>query len=160
MRKLVHVLAVCCAGIISGAQYVVSFDYNPAGVAASFYTQKMQYAIHHIGTPLFGMLIASTVLCFLAGALYLKDSRRTSFLLIGAGFFLLAGALVTAFGNIPLLEIMDTWSAESPPGNWLETAERWYMFHTVRIGVDIVGLCLAVLSTFSVGADRDTVAAA
>jgi hypothetical protein len=154
LRRFSHLLAVCCTGIITGGQYVVSFDYNPAGVTPSFYTEKMQYAIHHIGTPLFGMLIASTVLCFLSAALYFKDSRRTAMLLAGAGAFLLIGALITRFGNIPLLDMMDTWSVAAPPANWFEIAERWYMLHTIRIGVDVIGLILAVLSVFSLGSSH------
>ena len=148
-RRIIHVLAICLTGIITGGQYVVSFDYNPAGVSASFYTEKVQYAIHHIGTPLFAMLIASTAMCFLSAVLYLKSDRFTSALLGAAGFFLLIGALITKFGNIPLLDIMDTWSVNSPPANWGEIAERWYMFHSVRLGVDVIGFLLAVVSAFT-----------
>ena len=150
MRRIIHFLAVCAAGIITGGQYVVSFDYNPAGNTASFYTQKMQYAIHHIGTPLFGMLIATTVLCFLSAGLYFRNSRRTSFLIGGAGIFFLIGALITRFGNIPLLDLMDTWNVASPPANWLDVAERWYVFHSVRFVVDLIGLFLAVASAFAI----------
>lgn len=149
IRKIVHVLAVCLSGIITGGQYVVSFDYYHAGVTASFYTEKMQYAIHHIGTPLFGALIATTALCLLSALLYLKHDRRTSALLFAAMVCFLAGALITKFGNIPLLDMIDTWSVQSPPANWLDIAERWYMFHTVRFGIDLIGLLLAVVSAFS-----------
>lgn len=141
-------MAVCLAGLITGAQYVVSFDYCPTGVAAPFYAEKIQYAIHHIGTPLFAMLIAATVVNFLAAALYRRD-RRTCFILAGAGACFLVGGLITRFGNIPLLDIMDTWPVSSPPANWSEIAERWYFFHSVRFGIDLVGLFLAVLSTFT-----------
>ena len=52
LRRFVHSLAVCGTAIIAGRQYVVSFDYNPSGTAASFYTEKMQYAIQsHRHTP-------------------------------------------------------------------------------------------------------------
>src|SRR5687767_13828740 len=146
VRRIIHFIAVCSAGIITGGQYVVSFDYNPAGTTASFYTEKMQYAIHHIGTPLFGMLIATTLLCFLSVALYFRSARRVAFLLAGAGAFFLIGAMITRFGNIPLLDIMDTWSVASPPPNWLDIAKRWYVFHSVRLAVDLMGLFLAVLS--------------
>ena len=148
MRKIIHFLAVCCAGIITGGQYVVSFDYNPAGTSASFYTEKIQYAIHHIGTPLFGMLIATTLLCFLSAVLYMRAARRVSLLLAGAGVFFLVGALITRFGNIPLLDLMDTWSVASPPADWFDVAQRWYVFHSVRLAVDLIGLFLAVLSAF------------
>src|SRR5574338_312658 len=110
VRRIVHMMAVICTGIIAGGQYVVSFDYRPVDMTASFYTEKMQYAIHHIGTPLFGMLIAATLLCFLAAVLYRKDERRASRRLAAAGAFLLLGALITRFGNIPLLDTIDTWS--------------------------------------------------
>jgi hypothetical protein len=97
------------------------------------------------------MLIASTILCFLSAALCLRDNRRTSMLLAGAGAFLLIGALITKFGNIPLLDMIDTWNAASPPANWFEIAQRWYVYHSIRIGVDLVGFALAVLSVFSIG---------
>jgi hypothetical protein len=148
IRKIVHFMAVCAAGIITGGQYVVSFDYGTTGMTASFYTEKMQYAIHHIGTPLFGMLIAATLLNLLAAFLYRND-RRTCLILAGAGACFLVGGLITKFGNIPLLDAIDTWSVSAPPSNWREVAERWYMFHSVRIGVDFVGFFLAVLSTFT-----------
>ena len=148
MRRIIHFLAVCAAGIITGGQYVVSFDYNPASHTASFYTEKIQYAIHHIGTPLFGMLIATTVLCFLSAVLYFRNERRVSFLLLGASVFFLIGAMITRFGNIPLLDLMDTWSVASPPADWLDVAGRWYMFHTVRLVVDLLGLFLVVYSAF------------
>ena len=148
VRKIVHFMAVCSAGIITGGQYVVSFDYGTAGMNAPFYTEKMQYAIHHIGWPLLGMLIAASLLNLSAAFLY-RDDRRTCFILAGAGVCFLIGGLITRFGNIPLLDAIDTWSISAPPANWLEVAEKWYFFHSVRIGVDFVGLFLAVLSTFT-----------
>ena len=150
VRKIIHVLAVCAAGLITGGQYVVSFDYRPSGMSAQFYTEKMQFAIHNIGTPLFGMLIATTLLCFLSAVLYFRAARRVSLFLAGAGIFFLIGAMITRFGNIPLLDLMDTWNAASPPANWLDVAQRWDMFHSVRLGVDLIGLFLAVISAFSV----------
>ena len=145
IKRIAHFAAIFAAGIITGGQYVVSFDYGTAGMTAPFYTEKMQYAIHHIGTPLFGMLIAATILNFAAAILFRKD-RRTCYLLAAAGFCLLAGGLITRFGNIPLLDMIDTWSVASPPANWLEIAERWYRFHTIRIAVDVVGFGLSLLS--------------
>lgn len=148
MRRVIHFLTVCTSGIITGGQYVVSFDYSTAGMPASFYTEKMQYAIHHIGTPLFGMLIAATILNLLCAILYRRD-RRTFYVLVAAAACFFIGGLITRFGNIPLLDMIDTWSVSSPPANWKEVADRWYVFHSVRFGIDLVGLALTVLSTFT-----------
>ena len=148
IRRIIHFLAVCAAGLITGGQYVVSFDYRASGMSAQFYTEKMQYAIHHIGTPLFAMLITATVLSF-AAAVANRLDLRTSFLLAGAGICFLIGGLITAFGNIPLLDMIDTWNVRSPPADWQSVADRWYVFHSVRLGFDVVGLMLSVLSTFT-----------
>jgi uncharacterized membrane protein len=147
IRRVIHFLAVLAAGVITGGQYVVSFDYSGAGTTAPLYTEKMQYAIHHIGTPLFTMLIATTILSFLAAVLYRSD-RRTSLLLAVAGSLFLCGGLITAFGNVPLLNMIDTWNVSSPPSDWREVADRWYVFHTVRIFVDLVGFALVIISVF------------
>lgn len=147
IKKAVQFAAILSAGIITGGQYVVSFDYSATGVSGSFYTEKMQYAIHHIGTPLFAMLIIATILNLTAAFLYRSD-RRTCYLLAAAGTCLFAGGLITRFGNIPLLDVIDTWSAAEPPANWRDIAGRWYVFHTVRLMIDIVGFVLALLSSF------------
>src|SRR5678816_3212270 len=137
LKKAVHVAAILAAEIITGGQYVVSFDYWPSGASASFYTEKMQYAIHHIGTPLFGMLITATILNVLCAICYRND-RRTFYLLLGAAFCFFVGGMITRFGNIPLLDMIDTWSVASPPPDWKEIADRWYVFHSVRFGIDLI----------------------
>jgi len=147
-KRIVHVVAVFLAGIITGGQYVVSFDYRTAQMSAAFYTEKMQYAIHHIGNPLFFMLIAATIMNFLAAALHRKD-RRTCLIILASGACFLVGGLITRFGNIPLLDIIDTWPVSSPPTNWSEIADRWYVLHSVRFAIDVAGFLLAIISTFT-----------
>ena len=148
IKKVVHFLAICAAGIITGGQYVVSFDYRATGVDAAFYTEKMQYAIHHIGTPLFAMLIIATLLNLAAAFMYRND-RTTCYILAAAGLCFFAGGLITRFGNIPLLDIIDTWSVSAPPANWQQVADQWYLFHSIRIAIDLIGFMLAVLSAFT-----------
>src|SRR6476620_10749407 len=106
-RRIIHFLAIIAAGVITGGQYVVSFDYRSEGVTGSFYTEKMQYAIHHIGTPLFAMLIVTAVLSFLAAILNRAD-KRICLLLAASGVLFMSGGLITAFGNVPLLNMIDT----------------------------------------------------
>jgi len=147
LRRITHFLAICAAGLITGGQYVVSFDYRAEGATASFYTEKMQYAIRHIGTPLFSMLIVTTILTFVTAVLYRSD-RRICLLLAIAGVLFMSGDLITAFGNIPLLDQIDTWNVSSPPASWRDVADRWYVFHTIRLSIDVVGFVFVVLTTF------------
>jgi uncharacterized membrane protein len=147
IRRISHFLAIFAAGLITGGQYVVSFDYSTQGTTATLYTQKMQYAIHHIGTPLFSMLIATTILTFVTAILYRTD-RKVCLLIAAAGVLFLSGGLITAFGNVPLLDAIDTWNVASPPSDWQEIADRWYRFHTVRIAVDVAGFALVTITAF------------
>jgi len=107
----------------------------------------MQYAIHHLGTPLFAMLIVTAVLSCLA-AIRNRAHRRICLLLAASGVPFMSGGWITGFGKDPPLKMIDTWNIWWPPSNWKEIADRWYVFHTIRITIDVFGFVLIVLSAF------------
>lgn len=149
--RIVHILAIFLTGIVTGSQYIISFDYNPDETKASFYIEKMQYGVDHVGAPLFGLVILAIAMCFVSAVTYFRSGRNTSLLLIGAGSLMFIMILVTIFGNIPQLDVMDTWNAKSPPPDWLDVGERWYMFHMVRVWLSVIGFFLAIISVFTIG---------
>ncbi len=51
--------------------------------------------------------------------------------LLAAGLALTA-LLVTRFGNVPINQIMRTWSPAAPPANWKELLHTWDNYHLVR----------------------------
>jgi hypothetical protein len=152
-RKLVLISATLFAGLIAGGQYLVWWDYNPAGVSPSFYTEKIQYAIRVIGLPLFSVQITTAILTVVS--LILARRLRPNRTLLGIAAFLgVAGVLLTFFGNIPLLDEMATWNVASPPSNWQAVAGKWWLIHNVRFLIQLTVFFLLLWTGFT-RSDRD-----
>ena len=140
-RKLVLFGATLFAGLIAGWQYLVWWDYNPAGVSPAFYTEKIQFAIRVIGLPLFSVQITTAVLTVLSAVM--NRGRRPGFyLLMVASGLSMTGVLLTFFGNIPLLNEMATWNIASPPANWQAIAGKWWLLHNIRFLIQLSVFCL------------------
>ena len=144
-RRIVLFGALLFAGLIAGGQYVVWWDYNPAGMSAAFYTEKMQHAIRVIGLPLFSVQIA-TALLTMSSAFFARRDRPALYFLLAASVCCITGVLLTFFGNIPILNQIATWKIASPPTDWKEIAEKWWLIHTVRFSIQTIALCLLILT--------------
>jgi hypothetical protein len=149
-RKIFLFAAVVFAGLIAGGQYLVWWDYNPAGNAATFYVEKLQYAINVIGTPLFTVQIL-TAICTIICAILWRNTRPMSYLLSAAAAICVVGVLLTFFGNIPLLNQIASWKAASPPADWYEITRRWWLIHNVRFAIQLAAFILVTISSMSSG---------
>jgi len=143
-RKLVLFGALFFVALVAGAAFAILIDYNPAGMSPAFYTEKMQHAIRVFTIPLptvviLGMLftIVSTILA--------RRERLEFYLLIAASVCIIAVALITAFGNIPINNQIREWNVTSPPSNWRDLAQKWWWFQTVRTIAAIGGLSLLII---------------
>ena len=139
--------AVLFAGLIAGGQYLVWWDYNPAGNSAEFYIEKLQYAIRVIGVPLFSVQILTALFTIVAALLWRKV-RPMNYILGVAAAICLIGVALTYFGNIPLLNQIATWNSASPPADWLEIAGRWWWIHNVRFAIQLSAFILLIISAF------------
>ena len=140
-RRLILFGAILFAGLIAGGQYLVWWDYNPAGVSPAFYTEKIQFAIRVIGLPLFSVQITTAVLT-LASTVLARRRRPALYFLLAASVLCVTGVLLTFFGNIPLLNEMATWNIASPPPNWQAVAGKWWLLHNFRFGIQFTAFCL------------------
>jgi uncharacterized membrane protein len=142
-RKIVLFAALLFAALAAGGGYVVWWDYNPGEMSPAFYTEKMQYAIRTIGTPLFAVVGLGTFFTIISALLARRD-RPHFYFLIGASICFFTVAMITNFGNIPILDQIKTWNISSPPSNWKELADKWWLIHNVRFAVQITGLSLLI----------------
>lgn len=153
-RKIFLFSAVLFAGLISGGQYLVWWDYNPAGNAAMFYIEKLQYAIKVIGTPLFSVQILTAIFT-LGSAILWRKVRPMNYLLAAAAALCVIGVLLTFFGNIPLLNQIASWNSAAPPADWYAVTSRWWLIHNVRFAIQLSAFVLLILSAFSAGNHKD-----
>jgi uncharacterized membrane protein len=71
-----------------------------------------------------------------------RGERLDFYLLIAASVCIIAVALITARGNIPINNQIRTWSINSPPPDWAQLAQKWWCFQTLRTLSAIAGLSL------------------
>lgn len=155
-RKLFLFGAVLFAGLIAGGQYLVWWDYNPAGNQAAFYIEKLQYAIRVIGTPLFAVQILTAVFTIATAVLWSRV-RPMSYLLAVAAAICVIGVALTFFGNIPLLNQIASWNSALPPADWGDVTRRWWLIHNVRFAIQLSAFILLIISSLSAGSRREIV---
>jgi uncharacterized membrane protein len=145
IRRIVLFAALFFVALVAGAAFAIWIDYNPAGMSSAFYTEKMQHAIRVFTVPLPSVVILG-VFFTIVSTFLARHERLDFYLLIAASVCIIAVALITALGNIPINNQIKTWSINSPPPNWAELAQKWWSFQTVRTLSAIGGLILLALS--------------
>jgi|SRR5215813_11939267 len=156
VQKFAIFSAVLFNALVTGAAFAIWIDYNPTGMSPSFYTQKMQHAIRIFTIPLPTVVILAVV--FTIASTVLARHDRSEFLaLMIASICIVAVALITALGNIPINNQIKTWNISSPPVNWGDLAWRWWYFQTVRMLVAIGGLCFSIVSVLGLTRNRSLV---
>src|SRR5437660_4797082 len=113
-------------------------------MSPAFYTEKMQHAIQVFTVPLPTVVILGVLFTIVSTVIARRD-RPEFYLLIGATVCIIAVALITAFGNIPINNQIKMWKVSSPPSNWENLADRWWWFQTLRTIAAIGGLSLLIV---------------
>ena len=144
-RSIVLFAALFFTALIAGGALVIWIDYNPSGMSAAFYVEKMQHAIQVFTTP-FPIIVILSLLFSAASAFLARRERPGFYLLVAASSCVLVAALVTAFGNIPINNQIKTWSIASPPSSWVELSAQWWQFQTARTIAAVCGLALLILA--------------
>src|SRR6266567_5312910 len=139
IRGIVLFAALFFVALVAGASFAIWIDYNPAGMSSAFYTEKMQHAIRVFTVPLPSVVVLG-MLFTIVSTFLARHERLDFYLLIAASVCIIAVALITALGNIPINNQIRTWSINSPPPNWAELAQKWWSFQTVRTLSAIGGL--------------------
>src|SRR5579863_5914570 len=138
--------ALFFTGLTAGVAVAVWIDYRPDGMSPSFYTEKMQHAIQVFTLPL-PMVVIAAVGFTLLSTFLARHERPAMYLLAFASVSVIAVALITALGNIPINNQVMKWNIASPPGNWAELAQQWCRFQTVRTLFALAGLASLIGST-------------
>lgn len=153
-RKISLFAALFFVALVAGAAFAIWIDYNPSGMSPTFYVEKMQHAIRVFTIPL-PVVVVLGALFSIVSAFFARRDRPDFFLLVAASVCLVAVALITAFGNIPINNEIQTWKINSPPANWSELSEKWWQFQILRTIAAVVGLSLLILAAL-VGRATDT----
>lgn len=62
---------------------------------------------------------------------------------------LIADTLLTVKGNLPINDIINTWSSDSYPENWADYRAKWFNIFQYRQIANIIGfVCLSIGAVF------------
>ena len=148
VRKLISFGSLFFVALVAGAAFAIWIDYNPTGMSPAFYAEKMQHAIRVFTVPLPTVVILGVLFTIISTILAQRD-RPGFYLLIAASVCIIAVALITAFGNIPINNQIMTWNVSSPPSNWGDLAQRWWRFQTVRTIAAVGGLAFLIIAVLT-----------
>lgn len=144
-ENVARFLLLFVLALLVGTMFGIWVGFNPAALSAAAYVEQQQNAIRSLNTLLPAMgaacIVLATILAWLS-----KNNSRARFMLVGAVVLLVLAALVTRFGNQPINAIVITWSAQSPPTEWIQLRDQWWQWHVVRSLAAIAALALTILS--------------
>ena len=66
----------------------------------------------------------------------------------------LTALLVTRFGNVPINQLIRTWSPANPPGDWKTILHRWDFFHLIRTIAAIGSFIAFIIATHLFGVKK------
>jgi uncharacterized membrane protein len=130
--------------LLVGTMFGIWVGFNPASLSAAAYVEQQQNAIRSLNT-LLPVMGAVCILLEAWLAIQSKNNPRSCYLFVAAIVCLVVAALVTRFGNQRINAQVITWSAQSPPANWVQLRDAWWQWHVVRTLAGIVGLCFTQL---------------
>jgi len=125
VRKLVLFGALFFVALVAGAAFAIWIDYDPTGMSPAFYTEKMQHAIRVFTVPL-PTVVTLGVLFTIGSTVLARRERPDFYLLLAASICIVAVALITGFGNIPINNQIRMWNVSAPPPNWEDLAHKWW----------------------------------
>jgi uncharacterized membrane protein len=85
----------------------------------------------------------------IVSAVLARRERPDFYFLFVASVCIVAVALITAFGNIPINNQIKMWNIGSPPADWGNLADRWWWFQTMRTIAAVGGLSLLIIAALT-----------
>jgi len=141
--RIIRFCNIVMVALVTGTIFGIWIGYNPKDLSASTFIEQQQNAILALNTlmPILGLI---TILLTLISAFLQRKDKVAFLVLLVASAFLIVSGLTTRFGNQPINSIVMTWDMNTPPNNWTELRNQWWIFHELRTLFAFIGLCLIV----------------
>ena len=141
--RIIRFCNIVMVALVTGTIFGIWIGYNPKDLSAPTFIEQQQNAILALNTlmPILGLI---TILLTLTSAFLQRKDKVAFLVLLVASAFLIVSGLTTRFGNQPINSIVMTWDMNTPPNNWTELRNQWWIFHELRTLFAFIGLCLIV----------------
>lgn len=141
--RIIRFCNIVMVALVTGTIFGIWIGYNPKDLSAPTFIEQQQNAILALNAlmPILGLI---TILLTLTSAFLQRKDKIAFSALVVASVFLIVSGLTTKFGNQPINSIVMTWDMNTPPNNWTELRNQWWIFHELRTLSAFIGLCLIV----------------
>jgi Domain of unknown function (DUF1772) len=144
--RLVDFFSLLAAALVVGSMFGLWLGLNPSALPAPVYVAQHQQLVRGLNVALPAMGAAAAAFTLAAAYFARQQPGRLVLLLVGAAGLIGAG-LITRIFNQPINAIVMTWSAESPPANWVGLRDTWWSWHVARTCAGLLGLCSVIAAT-------------
>jgi hypothetical protein len=134
------------SALLVGAMFCGWLIFNPAHLDAAQYIviQKQGIRTLHPILPLLGGL---TIAATLFAAFLARENKPRMSLLIAAAILFTAAGMITRFANMPINAKVMQWSIASPPQQWTELRDSWWLWHRRRTASAVTANILLIAAT-------------
>ena len=141
--RIIRFCNIVMVALVTGTIFGIWIGYNPKDLSAPTFIEQQQNAILALNTlmPILGFI---TILLTITSAFLQRKDKIAFSALVVASVFLIVSGLTTKFGNQPINSIVMTCDMNTPPNNWAELRNQWWIFHELRTLSAFIGLCLIV----------------
>lgn len=151
MDRVANILALLSTGLLAGA-----FAYGFFTVVPTFYEVPLEVHLtyrdalmRHNGIYM-QISMAVSILTPLWWAFTMDGAMISRLLAISASSLAVTAFLVTRFGNVPINQIIKTWSSAMPPADYEILLGRWLVFNNIRTAAAVIGFaCVVIAATAS-----------
>ncbi|MBW8682813.1 DUF1772 domain-containing protein [Chitinophaga sp. B61] len=165
--QLILIITTLTTALIGGLFYAWSCSVIPglARVADHTYLESMQQINRAILNPLFFLsFMGTTLLLPLCTYLHYSPALPVRFwLLLVASLLYICGTFgVTAFGNVPLNNMLDTFDLTTASATALAGMRRkfehpWVYLHNIRTVANLLALLLVIIACLTPIPDRESI---
>ena len=152
LKTIIVFIAILTIGLSAGFFYgwQVSVIPGTKKVATSTYLEVMQSINREILNPQFFMIFFGCLILQIAASIVLKSTGAPFYFMVASTLTYLVGTfLVTAFGNVPLNNMLESIDLSTLPEIQLEELRshfetKWNKLHTIRTYCSILSFVLAI----------------
>jgi len=147
LKFTIGFLNILVAAIIVGTLIFVRITFNPTGCNYATYLSRQQLLLEGLGKlmiPLAPIIIILTLV-----SVYLEKNRNLRMILLLAAIFIILNTIISAFGNVPINNIVMTWNLQNIPENWQKLRDQWWFFNNIRLISATAALCLIIWANTS-----------
>jgi hypothetical protein len=152
-------LYVLVAGVMWGTW--LSLGRTMTRYDATTFLADGKHMIANLATVMAVLMIAAVVVGLAVVVLLFRAGSTTAgWLSLVALLLIIAVLVITLAVEVPIDNLIKTWTQATLPPDWMETRARWAAFHTLRTFVSLGAVTAAVVAALTVRVPAGTGSAA